>query len=134
MRDVTSIKLPIMVSNSHFWCKLDIVKLKSSLQVRIIESISVITGNNIGIILLNKFCKFQQSVFLRRLVEDSYVTWELRFRLVIELLYIISTKTSIYYQKSLTLIHQWNHHYFIFLRIWKFQRIFSCLYIIRENF
>jgi len=55
---MASIVLPIMISNSHFCGKFDIVKLKSSLKVRVIESISVITSNDIGIIDLNELSKF----------------------------------------------------------------------------
>lgn len=123
-----------MVSNSHFCSKFYIVELESPLKIRVIKSISVITGNDIGIIILNEFCKFQQSMFLGLLVENCHMARKLRFRLVIKLFYVISAKASIYYKESLSFIHQRYHHYLVFLRIWKFQRIFGCLNIISENF
>jgi len=63
MRYMTAVKLTIVFSDSHFRSKLNIIELESALEIRIIEPISVVARNNVGVVALNKFAEFQQSVF-----------------------------------------------------------------------
>lgn len=54
-------------------------------------------------------------------------------RLVLELLYLLPAITAIHDQKSLPLVHERNHHDFVFLGVWKLQRILGCLDIVSQN-
>jgi hypothetical protein len=70
MRNVASIELTVMVGDAHLSCEFEVVKLEPSLEERIIESITVVARNDVGVVALNELSESQESGLLGGFVED----------------------------------------------------------------
>jgi hypothetical protein len=105
MSCVASVKLSIVVGHTHLRGKFEEVEFESPLKKWIVESVSVVARDDVGIVALDKLSESQQSIFFGALVEDRHMTSELRFGFVLELSHLLATEASVYDQEGFSFVH-----------------------------
>lgn len=63
MSNMTSIKFSVMVGDSHFCSKFQVIEFKATVEKRVVKFVSVVTSDDVWIVVLNELSKSEESIF-----------------------------------------------------------------------